>query len=244
MEMGGYFYRFSLKRNDPQIPATLSTPCDIIGQKAAFFEFFSLAPKLAMSKKSSKIKGLRERKKYFCEYLTHSDDLGRVVVPKEIRRTLRLRDGEPMEIFTGREGEIILKKYSPIGELGNFAKDIAQVMAQVTGHLVCVSDHDAIIAASGPDQKDYLGKIISVQLEEAIRERSVICASAQDKSFIPVSAEEGKAGVFQVIQPILSAGDAIGAVIFISRKEKVSLAEAEIKLAAVAAGFLGKQMEQ
>lgn len=172
------------------------------------------------------------------------DDLGRVVVPKEIRRTLRLRDGEPMEIFTGREGEIILKKYSPIGELGNFAKDIAQVMAQVTGHLVCVSDHDAIIAASGPDQKDYLGKIISVQLEEAIRERSVICSSAQDKSFIPVIAEEGKAGVFQVIQPILSAGDAIGAVIFISRKEKVSLAEAEIKLAAVAAGFLGKQMEQ
>lgn len=79
MEMGGYFYRFSLKRNDPQIPATLSTPCDIIGQKAAFFEFFSLAPKLAMSKKSSKIKGLRDRKKYFCEYLTHSEELGRLI---------------------------------------------------------------------------------------------------------------------------------------------------------------------
>lgn len=172
------------------------------------------------------------------------DDLGRVVVPKEIRRTLRLRDGEPMEIFTGREGEIILKKYSPIGELGNFAKDFAQAMAQVTGHLVCVSDHDTIIAASGPDQRDYLGKTISVQLEEAIRERTVICASAQERSYIPVTAEEEKKGFSQIVQPILSAGDAIGAVILIRRKENLTLADGELRLAAVAAGFLGRQMEQ
>lgn len=172
------------------------------------------------------------------------DDLGRVVVPKEIRRTLRLRDGEPMEIFTGREGEIILKKYSPIGELGNFARDFAQIMAQVTGHLVCVSDHDTIIAASGPDQREYLGKTISVQLEEAIRERNVICASAQERSYIPVTAEEEKKGLAQIVQPILSAGDAIGSVIFIRRKENLSLSDGELQLAAVAAGFLGRQMEQ
>ena len=86
------------------------------------------------------------------------DDLGRVVIPKEIRRTMRIREGEPMEIFTGREGEIILKKYSPIGELGAFAREYAQSLSQVSGHLVCVSDHDQIIAASGPDQREYLGK--------------------------------------------------------------------------------------
>lgn len=172
------------------------------------------------------------------------DDLGRVVVPKEIRRTLRLRDGEPMEIFTGREGEIVLKKYSPVGELGNFARDFAQTIAQATGHLVCVSDHDVIIAASGPEQKAYQGKTVSVQLEEAIRERSTVCASNRDRSFIPVTAEEQAPGYSEIIQPILSAGDAIGSVIIISRKESVGLGDAELKLAAVAAGFLGKQMEQ
>ena len=83
---------------------------------------------------------------------------GRVVIPIEIRRTMRIREGEPMEIFTGREGEIILKKYSPIGELGAFAREYAQSLSQVSGHLVCISDHDQIIAASGPDQREYLGK--------------------------------------------------------------------------------------
>ena len=83
------------------------------------------------------------------------DDLGRVVVPKEIRRTLRIREGDPLEIFTDREGEIILKKYSPIGELSAFAKQYAESLAQTTGHMVCVTDRDAIIATAGGAKKDY-----------------------------------------------------------------------------------------
>ena len=81
------------------------------------------------------------------------DDLGRVVVPKEIRRTLRIREGDPLEIFTDREGEIILKKYSPIGELGQFAGQYAEAMAQTTGHLVCITDRDRVIAAPGTGKK-------------------------------------------------------------------------------------------
>ena len=93
------------------------------------------------------------------------DDLGRVVIPKEIRRTLRIREGDPLEIFTDREGEVILKKYSPIGELGLFAKQYAESLAQTTGLMVCVSDRDTVIAAAGGAKKDYLGKPISKQLE-------------------------------------------------------------------------------
>ena len=85
------------------------------------------------------------------------DDLGRVVVPKEIRRTLRIREGDPLEIFTDREGEIILKKYSPLGELSVFAKQYAESLAQTTGHMVCVTDRDTIVATAGGAKKDYDG---------------------------------------------------------------------------------------
>ena len=96
------------------------------------------------------------------------DDLGRVVIPKEIRRTLRIREGDPLEIFTDREGEIILKKYSPIGELGAFAKEYAESLAQTAGHVTCIVDKDRIIAVSGGAKKDFLEKRISPEMEECI----------------------------------------------------------------------------
>lgn len=118
------------------------------------------------------------------------DDLGRVVIPKEIRRTLRIHEGEPMEIFTGREGEIVLKKYSPIEELGNLAREYAQAMAQTLGYLVCISDHDQIVAAGGPKQQEYQGKAISKELEEAIQYRETISTNGKEKGWIPVITEE------------------------------------------------------
>ena len=99
------------------------------------------------------------------------DDLGRVVIPKEIRRTLRIRESDPLEIFTDREGEIILKKYSPIGELSTFAKQYAESLSQTMGCLVCISDLDQIIAASGVGKKDFQNKYISEQLETLMTER-------------------------------------------------------------------------
>ena len=105
------------------------------------------------------------------------DDLGRVVIPKEIRRTLRLREGTPLEIFTDREGEIILKKYSPMVELAAFAVQYAEAMAQSTGLMVCIADRDQIIAVSGGPKKEYYQKTISRALELAVSERQNICAA-------------------------------------------------------------------
>ena len=172
------------------------------------------------------------------------DDLGRVVVPKEIRRTLRIREGDPLEIFTDREGEIILKKYSPIGELGLFAKQYAESLAQTTGHMVCVTDRDAIIAAAGGAKKDYYGKSISPQLEQLIQERESLQASAAERRFVPVIQEDMEGFASETICPVISEGDAIGAVILLGRDAKAKMGEVEQKVAASAAGFLGRQMEQ
>lgn len=172
------------------------------------------------------------------------DDLGRVVVPKEIRRTLRIREGDPLEIFTDREGEIILKKYSPIGELGQFAKQYADSLAQTTGHIVAITDKDQFIAAAGPTKKDLLTRSISRELEEVINERENVVAGKDDKNYIKITNEDDSEFTYQVIYPIISEGDAIGSVIILTKDPKVKFGDLEIKLAATAASFLGRQMEQ
>lgn len=171
------------------------------------------------------------------------DDLGRVVIPKEIRRTLRIHEGEPMEIFTGRQGEIILKKYSPIEDMGNLAKEYAQTVAQVLGCLVCISDHDLIVAAAGSKHQDYLGKTIAKELEEAMQNRGIIDTVSQKCKPLPVIMGENETPAAQIIHPVLSAGDVIGSVILMTYKEPVTFSETERKLAQIASNFLGKQME-
>lgn len=172
------------------------------------------------------------------------DDLGRVVVPKEIRRTLRIREGDPLEIFTDREGEIILKKYSPIGELGQFAKQYADSLAQTTGHIVAITDKDQFIAVAGSTKKDLMTKGITHDLEEVINERESVIASRDDKNFVKIMNEDDSEYSYQVICPIISEGDAIGSVILLSKDAKIKFGELEIKLASTAAAFLGRQMEQ
>ncbi|HKM22854.1 MAG TPA: stage V sporulation protein T [Lachnospiraceae bacterium] len=171
------------------------------------------------------------------------DDLGRVVVPKEIRRTLRIREGDPLEIFTDREGEIILKKYSPIGEMNLFAKQYAESLAQVTGYVVCITDRDQIIAVGGGG-KSLLNKSISAPLEEAIDNREVIFAKKGDKKFLQLSDEVEDEAANQVVVPIISEGDAIGAVVIYSKDDADKMSETEQKVAQSAASFLGRQMEQ
>ena len=166
------------------------------------------------------------------------DDLGRVVVPKEIRRTLRIREGDPLEIFTDREGEIILKKYSPIGELGTFAQQYADSLAQTTGYVVCVTDRDTVIACAGNGKKEYLGRHISREGRQSLQ------AVSGDRSFVPVSSEPIEGILSETIAPVISEGDAIGSVILLGREGKNKMGETEQKLAAAAAAFLGRQMEQ
>ena len=171
------------------------------------------------------------------------DDLGRVVIPKEIRRTLRLREGTPLEIFTDREGEIILKKYSPMVELSAFAVQYAEAMAQSTGLMVCMTDRDQVIAVSGGPKKDYLQKPVSRQLENIITERMNVLAVKEDKAFVPLIADEPEGVTAEAIVPIICEGDAIGAVAILSREQKAKFGETEMKLVSTAAGFLGRQME-
>ena len=170
------------------------------------------------------------------------DDLGRVVVPKEIRRTLRIREGDPLEIFTDREGEIILKKYSPIGELSLFAKQYAEAMAQTTGLVVAIADRDQFIAVAGSGKKDLLAKAVSKELENLMTERETLIAAKGEKSYITISYDDDDY-VQQVIAPIICEGDVIGAVVILSRDTKQKLGEMELKLAQTASSFLGRQME-
>jgi len=171
------------------------------------------------------------------------DDLGRVVIPKEIRRTLRIREGDPLEIFTDREGEIILKKYSPIGELGAFAKEYAESLAQSSGHITCIVDKDQIIAVSGGAKKEFLEKHISLAMEKAIGARNTVVSARTEATFVPMLEDDDTSSYkYQLIAPIISEGDVLGAIVLLSPDKKMG--EVEGKLAQTAAGFLGKQMEQ
>lgn len=171
------------------------------------------------------------------------DDLGRVVIPKEIRRTLRIREGDPLEIFTDREGEIILKKYSPIGELGTFAREYAESLAKNAGHITCIVDKDQIIAVSGGSKKDFMEKHISSQLEEVINNRNTHVANRSDSNFVPI-LQDDKEDIYnnELITPIICEGDVLGAIVMLS--DNKTMGEVEGKLAQTAAVFLGKQMEQ
>lgn len=176
------------------------------------------------------------------------DDLGRVVIPKEIRRTLRIREGDPLEIFTDREGEVILKKYSPIGELGDFAKEYADSLHDSIDHIVCIADRDEIIAVSGATKKEYLNKSISTELEKIIEGRNTVLISAtSENEHLQITQDEDEDKMkytSQVVSPIIAEGDPIGAVILLSKDPDVTMGELEIKIAETAAGFLARQMEQ
>ncbi|MGI6038010.1 MAG: stage V sporulation protein T [Limnochordia bacterium] len=164
------------------------------------------------------------------------DDLGRVVIPKEIRRTLRIREGDPLEIFVDREGEVILKKYSPIGELTEFAQEYAESLNETTGHIALITDRDVVVAVAGAPKKLWLERAIGIAVERAMETRQILMSA-------DVDGEEDEAWHFAgaVIAPIIVAGDAIGAVILATEEGQVT--QLERKLVETAAGFLAKQME-
>lgn len=172
------------------------------------------------------------------------DDLGRVVIPKEIRRTLRIREGDPLEIFTDRDGGVILKKYSPIEELSDFSKEYAESLQQTIGGTVIITDKDGIISVSGGSKKEYIDKKISSELETIMEERKAIILGKNSQEVIPVYEDDEETKYkYQVVAPIIAEGDTIGNVLIITDEDKDSFGELELKLAETAANFLGKQME-
>lgn len=146
-----------------------------------------------------------------------------------------------MEIYTDDNGNVILKKYSPIGELGDFAKQYAEALAQTSGNIVCITDREKIIAVAGGMKKELAGKEISNGLEKIINERSCVTAARGDKNYVMITGEDNFS--CQIICPIICEGDVIGSVIIASGNEKNGLGETEYKMAGFAALFLGKQME-
>lgn len=169
------------------------------------------------------------------------DDLGRVVIPKEIRRTMRIREGDPLEIYTDAEGEVIFKKYSPIGELSDFAGQYAEVLYKTAGAPVLVCDRDHVVAVSGVPKKEMLERRISPALEEMIEQRrAFVYERGSSRRFQPV---EGVERCASVQYPIVASGDVCGSIMFLAEEDKEP-SEAEEKLIQTAAGFLGRQMEE
>lgn len=172
------------------------------------------------------------------------DDLGRIVIPKEIRRTLRIREGDPLEIFVDRDGEVILKKYSPIGELGDFAKEYADALHETSGHIALIADREAIIAVAGAAKKEFLDKRVGSTITRAMDDRATVAvAPGRERGSVIADDEEGARFPAFVTAPIVNGAEAIGAVILASREPAPAMGDMERKLAETAAGFLARQME-
>lgn len=169
------------------------------------------------------------------------DDLGRVVIPKEIRRTMRIREGDPLEIFTDRDGEVIFKKYSPIGELLNFASQYAETLYKTGEIPIIITDRDTVVAYAGISKKDAADKKISHEVEAVMESRQLYTASADGRKTVV----DGNDHIFiSVCMPILSEGDIIGSVISLLPEDEEHVPdETEIKLIQTAAAFLSKQLE-
>ncbi|NLY39732.1 MAG: stage V sporulation protein T [Firmicutes bacterium] len=174
------------------------------------------------------------------------DDLGRVVIPKEIRRTLKIREGDPLEIFVDRDGEVILKKYSPIGELGDFAQEYADSLYEAMGHISCIADRDTIIAVAGAPKKEFVNRPLSSAIERVMETRKsvLINNTAEHEYYQGADDLIGARFANEVIAPIIAEGDPIGAVVMGSRDPAVKMTDLELKLVETAASFLAKQMEQ
>ncbi|PSL42259.1 AbrB family transcriptional regulator [Salsuginibacillus halophilus] len=169
------------------------------------------------------------------------DDLGRVVIPKEIRRTLRIREGDPLEIFVDRDGEVILKKYSPISELGDFAKEYADALYESMHQPVLIADRDTFIAVSGGTKKEYKHKSIGTSIEDIIQNRTTSVKAKRGEYNLVSDHKEEMEGYGAA--PIIANGDAIGAVVLMAKEDPLNETLAE-KMLETAASFLAKQMEQ
>lgn len=170
------------------------------------------------------------------------DDLGRVVIPKEIRRTMRIREGDPLEIYTDREGEVIFKKYSPIGEMAVFASQYAETLYKTCSMAVVICDRDAVIACSGISKKEYTDRKLSSDFEKIIEERSLYTSDGKPE----VAVVEGGSAFVSCAMPIISDGDITGCVASVTTADSAAKAispEIESKLIMTAAGFLGRQLE-
>ena len=169
------------------------------------------------------------------------DDLGRIVIPKEIRRTLRIREGDPLEIYTEKDGGVIFRKYSPMGDLQPFAAQICDAIGTNTGRIAAVSDRDSIIALAGAPKRELMDKPNSQELDRLMEQRKNY-RYQPGQTLLPATEGVDKYHL-GVAAPILCQGDLMGCVMLLMGEEGESMQEADQQLAQTMAGFLGKQME-
>ncbi len=168
------------------------------------------------------------------------DDLGRIVIPKEIRRSFRIKEGDPLEIYTDAEGEVIFKKYSPIGELSSFAGQYAEVLHKSAGLPIAITDNDHVVACSGISKREVMERRVSKSLEELMENRQI---HIKTDTVPAMNAIEGVSRPADVVYPIIYGGDVSGAIALFENEDGTLPSESDIKLVQVAAAFLGKQME-
>ena len=169
------------------------------------------------------------------------DDLGRIVIPKEIRRTLKIREGDPLEIYTEKDGGVIFRKYSPMGELQDIAAQICESIGANTGRIAAVSDRDSIIALSGAPRRELMDKPNSRELDRIMEGRKSYRYERGGTRF--KATESSDKYHLGVAAPILSQGDLMGCVMLLMNEEEGPMAAEDQRLAQTVAGFLGKQME-
>lgn len=168
------------------------------------------------------------------------DDLGRVVIPKEIRRTLRIREGDPLEIYTDKEGGVIFRKYSQMGGVSDFATQLCETMNKSTNLVAVITDRDSCIAVGGAPRRELAEKHLSGQVEQMMEQRKTYQAAQGDS--IPLCEETDKYQAV-IVAPILSEGDVLGCVALVSNGSAAHAGEVELILAQTVAAFLGRHME-
>jgi len=169
------------------------------------------------------------------------DDLGRVVIPKEIRRTMRIREGDPLEIYTDKDGEVIFKKYSPMGDFTDFAVQMCDTLHRTTGHITAICDRDTFIALSGGVRRELIDRRVSRDLEHIMEGRQIYRYGAEDAR-LPAAEGAERYGI-SMAAPIIAQGDLMGCVLFLFTEGTGILGETEYKLCQTVSSFLGKQME-
>lgn len=170
------------------------------------------------------------------------DELGRIVIPKEIRRTMRIREMDSIEIYTAGDGEIILKKYTPMGEMITFAKDYAESLAKITGNIICITDKENVVAASGNGKKNLENSSVSKGLSAAMIERRNIFASRSDKEYVPIIEKDGGSYSQEIISPIIADGDILGTVIMLGKDVSRKFTSSDERIVAIAADFIGRHL--
>lgn len=174
------------------------------------------------------------------------DELGRVVIPKEIRRTLRIREGDPLEIFTDHDGEVVLKKYSPIGEISAIAKDYTDSLYRTLGHIALICDRDAMVSSSGAAKREYVEKALSPEVDQILQGRQLTVLNLSDGArMIPLTNDDHQENyTAEIVAPILADGEIIGGLILVSREAGMTMSDVDRKVAETTANIVGKQMEQ